>query len=114
MIGSDDRDRFVSDERDRSAFHRIPLAHLSFKRSRAEWGHRPLREDLVARLLRRFRQEGCRRLESNNFIHGIRNPADGALVVHAIDGLHRIEAARRFFTDPEDCWWPVKLHEGGE
>ena len=115
---------------------RVKLSSFDFEKS-LHYGHRAKLDTNVNRLRKIFREEGCRRLDDDNFAAGIVN-AEGlheALAasnlheedlrqiptsdtpclrlekIDCVHGMHRILAGRHFLRD-HDRWWIVCLFTG--
>ncbi len=83
----------------------------------------------VARLLDDFRREGCQRREPDNHVpvlisrsalpEGLLRVSDDFQLFQPehpltyLDGRHRLEAARKFFTDRNSRWWIADLYSDG-
>ena len=114
---------------------RAPLHALKFGHGIVAARHRDLSYENVIRLQRIYEQVGCSRLQEENFINAVieDDELDVALSLHGmslddmrslqwpqdaptlhldnlqcLDGMHRIEAARRFLNE-NDKWWIVRL-----
>ncbi|KAG9186453.1 hypothetical protein G6011_09561 [Alternaria panax] len=114
---------------------RVPLHALNFGHGVVEDKHRDLSHENVIRLEKVYEQVGCSRLQEENVVNAVIEDHDlvTALSLHGmslddmrslqwpqdaptlhlenvqcLDGMHRIEAARRFL-DENDKWWIVRL-----
>ena len=129
---------YLPDETERYVgLARVNLNSLSFDLA-LHHAHRERSEKAVARLLRIYELEGCRRLDHCNYISGnvsassLNQALQSSAVqrgqlpergdrtiprlninkVDCLHGLHRILAAERFLTEEDDRWWTVRLYEG--
>ncbi len=113
-------------------YARVDLRALRFD----DVDHRPISDKNVARLLRVFETEGCRRFDANNFIKAVVEETDlqqlvvsqeversipdawdqrglaNVVSILCLDGLHRVEAAKRFL-DSNDQWWIISVYIKG-
>ena len=113
---------------------RVPIGKLEFPQVPSLC--REMNEKNVARLLHIFKLEGCLRLEAENHVSAIIDPAlsTNAVLKSGLDvntlsksseprllpnpdfnvaclnGRHRVAAARRFL-DPYDDWWTVDFYD---
>jgi hypothetical protein len=119
---------------------RAPLHALKFGHGIVAARHRDLSYENVIRLQKIYEQVGCSRLQEENFINAVIEDDDltVALSLHGmslddmrslqwprdaptlhldniqcLDGMHRIEAARRFLNE-NDKWWIVRLFSYGQ